>query len=166
MAKSTVNAENVLSTLSTEARTALELHYRQQVASEIASGLAAPKAPKARRTVSKEEGGVNKSEFIRSCDDDMSVKDVVAKAAEAGIEISAALVYNVRANAKKAEARAADVEAEAKRQEEVKEKKRAALVAARAAKVAKKEEAEKAANAKTAAKSKKEEAETAAKSKK
>lgn len=157
MAKHTVNAENVLSTLSPEAQSALETHFRQQVASEIASGLAAPKAKasKPRRTVSKEEGGVNKSEFIRSCDDSLSANEVVAKAKEQGIEISAPLVYNVRANAKKAEARSADADAEAKRQEEIKEKKRAALAKAREAKQAKKAEAEVEANAKTAAKSKK-----------
>lgn len=152
MAKHTVNAENVLSTLSPEARTALEQHYRQQVASEIASGLVAPKAAKGRRTVSKEEGGVNKSEFIRSCEDNLSANEVVAKAKEQGIEISPALVYNVRKNAKKAEARSADAEAEAKRQEEIKEKKAAALAKAREAKKAKKEAEVAEANAKTAAK--------------
>lgn len=152
MTKHTVNAENVLSTLSPEAQSALETHFRQQVASEIASGLATPKAKvsKPRRTASKEEGGVNKSDFIRSCDDSLSANEVVAKAKEQGIEISAPLVYNVRANAKKAEARAADTEAEAKRQEEIKEKKAAALAKAREAKKAKKDAEVAEANAKTA----------------
>ena len=135
-----INAKNILSTLSPETAQVLETHFRQQVANEIASGLVSSPAKPTRRTGPKAGSGskrkmvgdVSASEFIRSCDSSMSVKDVVAKALEAGTEISEALVYNVRANAKKKAELAADAEATAKKEEEKRAKKSAALEKARA----------------------------------
>jgi hypothetical protein len=65
-----------------------------------------PKAPKAQKTkASAKTRGVNKSAFVRELSDDLSAADVVEAAAKKGIKLSAAQVYTIRANARRADAK-------------------------------------------------------------
>src|SRR5579872_3913726 len=59
-----------------------------------------------RLPMAKKKSGPNKSDFIRSLPAPMPAADVVAKAKEAGITITAGLVYAVRAAQKKKSAKA------------------------------------------------------------
>jgi chemotaxis protein histidine kinase CheA len=63
----------------------------------------APEAPKA--DADKGEGAQSKAGFVRSLPRTMPVKDVVAKAKAAGLEISEKYVYGIRADAKPAPAK-------------------------------------------------------------
>jgi hypothetical protein len=170
MAKHSATPESILSTLSPEAASVLENHYRQQFVSELSAGLPSKPArgrPKASGTPGKKSRGPNRqktndgtdrsaSQFIRDCDaanSDISAKDVCVKAAEVGLSIEPSLVYNVRQQArKKAASGGADAKAKA---DATYQKRVAALEKARAARKEKREAAEKAANAKTAKSAKK-----------
>lgn len=165
------NAANILSTLSPEAAQTLESHFRQQVAQEIAGGLAKPAKParKAERPVAEasqprkgKRGGKRDkgfSAFIRAYDAEHTVdgeapkaNDVVAAAAEQGLTIKPFHVYNVRNQAKKKAEAALDAEAEAKKAAEVKAKRQAAAAKAREAAAANRAAKAEAANKQTAAK--------------
>ena len=146
MAKNTANPEMILSTLSPDAASALETHFRQRFVSELSAGLPSSAKPAKRSSGSKATprqrtaDGRSASQFIRDCDDSMSAKDVVAKAAEAGLNVKASLVYNVRHQAvrKTAEkAAASDKDTQAKK-DETYQKRLAALEKARAARAANK----------------------------
>jgi len=171
MAKHSATPESILSTLSPEAASVLENHYRQQFVSELSAGLS-PKPARGRPKGSgkgepgKKSRGPNRqktndgtdrsaSQFIRDCDaanSDISAKDVCVKAAEVGLSIEPSLVYNVRHQLAN-KAKASDKDAAAKK-DETYQKRLAALEKARAARKANREAAEKKANAKTAKKSK------------
>ena len=140
----------ILSTLSPDAASALETHFRQRFVSELSAGLPSSAKPAKRSSGSKATptptprqrtaDGRSASQFIRDCDDSMSAKDVVAKAAEAGLTVKASLVYNVRHQAvrKTAEkAAASDKDTQAKK-DETYQKRLVALEKARAARAANK----------------------------
>jgi len=167
MAKHTATPESILSTLSPEAASVLENHYRQQIASELAAGIvgsakpvkrASKAAKKAGPVRQKTSDGRSASQFIRDCDaanPDISAKDVCAKAAEAGLNVNAPLVYNVRQLARKKAAANQDEKAQAKAKDETYQKRLKALEKARAKRAENRAKAEKEANAKTAKSSKK-----------
>jgi hypothetical protein len=169
MAKNNTSVETILSTLNPEAAAALRDHFRQEVASEIASGLVASAKP-AKRSAGASKAhvggaarqrtndGTNRSasQFIRDFDaanPDANAKDVCAKASEVGLTIEPSLVYNVRQLVRN---KAAEGEVD---KEETQAKRVAALEKARAAKAANKEAAKTAANEKTAKKGSKAKAE-------
>lgn len=179
MAKHTATPESILSTLSPEAASVLESHFRSQLASELTASLSgtapAPKAKAtkaakpAKRTVNRQHtnDGTNRSasQFIRDCDvanPGISAKDVCVKGAEVGLNIEAPLVYNVRQLVRKAAAaagnadeKAAEQAAAEKKAAETKAKRAENLKKAREAKAAKRAAAEAEANAKTAEAAKK-----------
>lgn len=149
MSQTRNSAENILSTLSPEAVNTLEAHFRQQVAQEIAGGLTKPAEKKRRPLVESSEPRKRDkgySAFIRAYDAEHTkdgeapkANDVVAAAAEQGLEIKPFHVYNVRNQAKKAAEKASDSESEVKRQEEIQAKREESLAKAREARKAKAE---------------------------
>lgn len=148
------NAEVILSTLSSETVDVLRTHFLSEAAATLTSGLnstaePAPSRGRPKGSTTKRRGrgktqvtndGTerNSSQFIRECKDSMSAAEVVEAATEVGLNIAPALVYNVRANAKKKAEAASDEKAEAAKKEETNKKRATALAKARAAKAAKK----------------------------
>jgi hypothetical protein len=49
----------------------------------------------------KRGGSINKSAFVRSLPDSLSAADVISRARERGVKLSAAQVYTIRANARR-----------------------------------------------------------------
>jgi hypothetical protein len=147
MAKHTANPETILSTLSPEAASVLENHFRQRFVSELSAGLPGNAKP-AKRSGQKASvrqrtaDGRSASQFIRDCDDNLSAKDVVAKAAEAGLTVKESLVYNVRQQARK-KAEASDKDEQVKK-DETYQKRLKALEKARAKRAENRAAAEKA----------------------
>ncbi len=146
----TVNVTSILSTLSPAAAEALRSHFREEAVAEITSTLSgsAPKAATKRveKTEKAEKRGPNRqhtadgrsaSQFIRDCGEEMSAKDVVEAASQAGLTIEAPLVYNVRAQAKKKVEVALNEEEAAKKDEARKNVLRNNAEKARAARKAK-----------------------------